>query len=87
MHDSPTPYPHKSVQAERGHPDPELLARIEAHKLDKEGAALPFSERLAQENGWPQAYALRVIQEYRRFVYLACIAEEEVTPSDEVDQA
>ena len=64
-----------------------MLARIEAHKLDKEGAALPFSERLARENGWPPAYARRVIWEYRRFVYLACLAEGEVTPSDEVDQA
>ena len=35
---SPPPTPHKSVQAERGRPDLELLARIEAHKLDKEGA-------------------------------------------------
>jgi hypothetical protein len=68
-------------------PVPELLARIQAHRLDKEGAELPFSERLAQENGWPQFYALRVVAEYRRFVYLACVADGEVTPSDEVDQA
>ena len=68
-------------------PVPELLARIQAHPLDKPGADWPFSERLAQENGWPHGFALRVIDEYRRFVYLACVADEEVTPSNEVDQA
>lgn len=68
-------------------PDPELLKRIELHPLDDPEAQLPFSRRLAQENGWPYDYALRVIAEYRRFVYLACISDGEVTPSDEVDQA
>ena len=68
-------------------PVPELLARIQAHPLDKEGAEFQFSERLAQDNGWPAGFAQRVIDEYRRFVYLACVADEEVTPSDEVDQA
>lgn len=74
-------------QLERSHPDPELLARIAGHPLDKPAAEFQFSKRLAQENGWPHGFALRVIKEYRRFVYLACIAEGEVTPSDEVDQA
>ena len=74
-------------QAKPSHPVPELLARIQAHPLDKPGAEFQFSERLALENGWPRSFALRVIQEYRRFVYLACLGEGEVTPSDEVDQA
>ena len=67
-------------------PDPKLSARIGAYTFDKPGASMPFSLRLAHDNGWTQAYALRVIDEYRRFVTLACIAEGEVTPSDEVDQ-
>jgi uncharacterized protein (TIGR04222 family) len=43
--------------------------------------------RLARENGWELAFARRVVDEYKRFVYLAMTAGHEVTPSDEVDQA
>jgi hypothetical protein len=67
--------------------DPDLLGRIMRHDLDKAAVDLPFSQRLARENGWTAAYALRVIQEYKRFIYLACISPDQVTPSDEVDQA
>lgn len=48
---------------------------------------LPFSKRLARENSWSIEFALRVIEEYKKFAYLACISEIAVTPSDEVDQA
>jgi hypothetical protein len=67
--------------------DRELLDRIQAHPFDEPGAAPSFGQRLARENGWPSAFANRVVAEYRRFVYLACTAPTEVTPSDEVDQA
>jgi hypothetical protein len=67
------------------HGDLELWQRIAAHPLDKAGIALPFFKRLAQENGWPDDFAVRAVEEYRRFVFLAC-ADEEVIPSDEVDQ-
>jgi uncharacterized membrane protein YgcG len=66
--------------------DGALAGRIADYAFDKAGAAFPFSLRLAQENGWTHAFALRAIDEYRRFAYLACIAGEELTPSDEVDQ-
>jgi hypothetical protein len=66
--------------------DLELWKRIAAYQFDKLGLALPFSRRLAQDNGWPHDFALRVIEAYRCFMYLACIADEEVVPSDEVEQ-
>lgn len=65
----------------------DLLDRILAHQFDDPDVELPFSVRLAHENGWTEEFALRVVDEYRRFVYLACTGREEVTPSDEVDQA
>ena len=65
----------------------ELLARIEAIELDHAGASLPFSARLARDNGWSPDFANRVVAEYRRFVFLAAVAGHPVTPSDEVDQA
>ena len=64
-----------------------LLARIVSFQLDDPGSRLPFSQRLARENGWSRHFAGRVIEEYKRFCYLAMTAGHGVSPSDEVDQA
>lgn len=61
--------------------------QLAAMSLDDLDAALPFSKRLAQENGWDRDYALRVTQEYKRFLYLSAAQVVPVTPSDPVDQA
>lgn len=63
-----------------------LWARLAALDLDGP-AALSFSHRLARDNGWPLAFARRVVLEYKKFVYLAATCGHPVTPSDEVDQA
>lgn len=65
----------------------DLLVRIMAFQIDDGPAAFPFAVRLAQENRWSQAYAQRVVDEYKRFVYLMAAAGHPVTPSDQVDQA
>ncbi|MES2208547.1 MAG: TIGR04222 domain-containing membrane protein [Pseudomonadota bacterium] len=65
----------------------ELYARIQAFFFDNLNAQLPFSHRLAQENNWSQAYANAVIEEYKKFVFLAIVANHPVTPSDQIDQA
>jgi hypothetical protein len=49
--------------------------------------ALTFTRRLARENNWSHAFARRVVDEYRRFLFLALRAGHPVTPSDEIDQA
>ncbi|MEM6328831.1 MAG: TIGR04222 domain-containing membrane protein [Planctomycetota bacterium] len=64
-----------------------LWRRLSAFELDDPAASLSFSRRLARENGWSHPFAARVVDEYKRFVYLAMTAGHEVTPSDEVDQA
>ncbi len=64
-----------------------LLARLRAFVFDDPGDRLPFTVRLAQENGWTRAYAQRVVDEYRRFVWLALRAGHPVTPSPAVDEA
>jgi hypothetical protein len=64
-----------------------LWKRIENFEIDEVGIELPFSKRLARENSWPSEFALRVIEEYKKFIYLTSISEGPVTPSDEVDQA
>ncbi len=57
-----------------------------AFELDEPGAQLPFTSRLAREQGWLHVYAGRVVVEYKRFVALAMLAGHPVTPSEAVDQ-
>ncbi len=64
-----------------------LWERLQAWDLDHAETALPFSLRLARENGWSRDFAKRVIQEYKRFCYLAVRTRFPVTPSEQVDQA
>lgn len=67
--------------------NPALWSRLKDMRFDEDGAPLSAARRLARENGWSPAFAERVLDEYRRFAYLAIVAGHEVTPSDEVDQA
>jgi len=63
-----------------------LWQRILGFSLDQAGSELPFSRRVARENGWSTDYTQRVIEEYKRFAFLATVAGHWVTPSDPVDQ-
>ena len=68
-------------------PCDDLWQRIAAHHIGLADASLTFAARLARENRWSLAEAELVIEEYRRFCYLAMTAGHDVTPSDAVDQA
>ena len=63
-----------------------LWQRLEAFDLDDMDADFKFSDRLARENGWKPEFAKRVVEEYKRFCYLAVRSGHDVTPSDQVDQ-
>jgi uncharacterized protein (TIGR04222 family) len=65
----------------------QLWTRLERLVLDDPAVALPFSVRLARENGWSLRHAQRVIGEYKRFVFLAVTQGEPMCPSDAVDEA
>jgi hypothetical protein len=67
--------------------DAALWSRLQAMQIDGPDASLTFTRRLARENGWSVARAREVVEEYRRFLYLAARAGHPVTPSDAVDQA
>ena len=67
-----------------GHP---VWTALSHYTIGPEDAELSFAARLARENGWTGAEAERVIEEYKRFCFLAVTAEHPVTPSDQVDQA
>ena len=66
--------------------DTELWQRLAEYQIGPKDAALDFPGRLARENRWRSSFTTRVIEEYKRFCYLAVAGDEEVTPSDAVDQ-
>lgn len=63
------------------------LRKIEQFEFDVPGTRLRFVDRLARENGWSLSFSRRVINEYKRFCFLAKEAGHPVTPSEHVDQA
>ncbi len=64
----------------------ELYQRLQTFSLDEPNARYPFSKRLARENGWTVEYTQQAIAEYKKFAFLAVVAEHPVTPSEQVDQ-
>lgn len=68
-------------------PDHPVWHLLSQYSVGPQDAELSFVQRLARENGWTDAQAERVFGEYRRFCFLAATADDEVTPSDAVDQA
>ena len=65
----------------------ELYQNIQKFSLDDSDAVLSFTQRLAKDNGWTIEYTQRVINEYKKFAFLAMIAGHPVSPSSQVDQA
>ncbi|WP_197051839.1 glycine-rich domain-containing protein [Sphingomonas sp. 35-24ZXX] len=67
--------------------DDPVWQALAAMRIEPEGASLSFTRRLARENGWSRTHAEAVMEEYRRFLYLAATGTDTVTPSDQIDQA
>ena len=64
----------------------QLYQRLQEFSLDDPDAKFSFSKRLARENRWSLKYTQRVIEEYKKFAFLAVVADHPVSPSDPVDQ-
>ena len=43
---------------------PDVWRRLAALEFDVPGASLPFTTRLARDNGWTEEFAKRAIEEY-----------------------
>lgn len=65
----------------------EFWQQLQAFVLDEPGAPYNFSSRLAKRNRWTHEFALRVVEEYRKFLFLLKAAGHMVTPSTVVDEA
>lgn len=63
-----------------------LWDKIRDFELDEPSSSLTFTDRLARENGWTIEYAIRAVYEYKKFIFMLCVAEHSLTPSDQVDQ-
>lgn len=63
-----------------------LWQKIASFKFDEPRTKFRFADRLARENDWTKKYSLRVIEEYKKFVFLSAICPKPLTPSDPVDQ-
>lgn len=63
-----------------------LWQKIQAFQLDDPEAALPFSRKLAQKQGWDYDYTLGAIAAYRKFIYLCCISPHGASPSAVIDE-
>ena len=64
-----------------------IWLKIKSLEFDYKDVSLTFSERLASENRWAHWYALDVIEEYKKFLYIMAVSGHPVTPSVEIDQA
>lgn len=65
---------------------PELWEKIRNFQLDDPASAFPFSQKLAKENNWSASFANQAIEEYKKFIFLCCIAPIGASPSVIVDQ-
>lgn len=64
----------------------QLWTQLAAFDLNDPEASFSFTDRLARENGWSIEFSLRCVEEYKRFIFLICITDYSLTPSDQVDQ-
>lgn len=64
-----------------------LWERVKNYPIDDPHSNLKLSDRLAKEMLWSKDYTLRVIEEYKKFMFLAAVGSQPVTPSLEVDEA
>lgn len=65
----------------------QLWLKIKSFLIDDPNSEFSFTDRLSRENSWSLEYSNRVVLEYKKFLFLICISNHPVTPSDQVDQA
>lgn len=59
--------------------------KAEAFSFDQPSQMYGFSIRLSYENSWTTKFTKLAILEYKKFMYLASISDEMVSPSEIVD--
>lgn len=62
-----------------------LWSKVEAFDFDRDSGVYPFSVRLQHENVWTRNFTILAILEYKKFMLLAAISEQMVSPSEVID--
>lgn len=65
----------------------DLWNRIRDFAMDDPQAKYKYSDKLAQHNGWSKDYTNRVIEEYKKFIFLCAILPGGASPSKPIDEA
>lgn len=64
-----------------------LYNQLQTFEIDEPGVCFSFAQRLARDSRWSMAYTHQVIEEYKKFLFLAIAANHPVVPPDAVDEA
>lgn len=65
--------------------NPELWQNVENFELSSPFDEFGFITRLEYENNWTIGFAEKAVQEYKKFMFLAAVSDEMVSPSEIVD--
>lgn len=63
-----------------------LWEKLNDYELDDPEVNFSFTDRLVRENGWGYDFAIRTVDEYKKFILLIVCSGHPCTPSDEIDQ-
>jgi uncharacterized protein (TIGR04222 family) len=64
----------------------DLYQRLQDFELDDPTHEFGFTRHLMKNHGWTLVQTQRAICEYKKFAFLAVVADHQVVPSDRVDQ-
>ena len=64
-----------------------LWSAIQQFPLDDPNAEISFSRKLSAKQNWSPTFTDRVIEEYRKFLFLCCISPNGASPAQAVDEA
>lgn len=65
---------------------PNMLEKVTAAFGGVDASTKAFAHKLSRKLGWHPTFAIRAIEEYKRFLYLGVVSESVVTPSRVIDQ-
>lgn len=63
-----------------------LWEQLQARFGARDTSTKAFAHKLARKLGWSNAFALKAVQEYKKFVYLGVVSDFVVTPPQVIDQ-
>jgi hypothetical protein len=63
----------------------ELWLQIQQFEFDQNAGEYGFYIRLADENAWSMHFTQLAVEEYKKFMYLAAVSDQMVSPSETVD--